>query len=146
MPTTPAHNDPHTGRLRTARTNYLSGLNHCKIQENGTATRPRGQRIREGRLEVPVVERKGSYMSFFDKAKSAAKSALNNDKVEQVTDKVLDKAEQVANDKLGPDKAEKVRNVRDKIDEQVGDEKRSDGPTTKGPDPDSPIQGDFDQK
>lgn len=84
-------------------------------------------------------------MSFFDKAKDVAKSALNNDKVEGVTDKVLTKAEQVANDKLGPDHAQKVRNVREKIDEQVGDEKRPAGPVTKGPDPDGPVQGDFDQ-
>lgn len=84
-------------------------------------------------------------MSFFDKAKDAAKGALKNDKVEEVTDKVLDKAEQMANDKLGPQHAKKVRNVRDKIDGQVGDEKRPDVPETKGPDPDSPIQGDFDQ-
>ncbi len=81
-------------------------------------------------------------MSFIDKAKDAARDALKSDKVEDVTDKVLDKAEQVASEKLGTEHAEKVRTVRDKIDEQLGDQ-NTDSPVHKGPDPDSPVQGDF---
>lgn len=57
-------------------------------------------------------------MGIFDKAKEA----LSSDKAEEVSDKVLDKGEKLAHDKLGKDKADKVSDVRDSIDDKIGNE------------------------
>ncbi|MDO5031626.1 antitoxin [Corynebacterium sp.] len=55
-------------------------------------------------------------MGIMDKAKDA----LNSDKGEEATDKVLDKGAEAAKGKLGEDKADKIDAARDKADEALG--------------------------
>lgn len=57
-------------------------------------------------------------MGIFDKAKEA----LNSEKAEEVSDKILDKGEEFAKSKLGDDKADQVTDVRNKIDDRIGNE------------------------
>ncbi|MDD7385378.1 MAG: Rv0909 family putative TA system antitoxin [Actinomycetaceae bacterium] len=57
-------------------------------------------------------------MGLVDKAKDA----LNSDKLEEASDSVLDKAEDLAKEHLDADKAKKVSELRDSVDEKLGNE------------------------
>lgn len=55
-------------------------------------------------------------MGIFDKAKKA----LNSDKGEEISDKVLDKASQFAKGALGEQHSGKIDSARKTIDEKLG--------------------------
>lgn len=57
-------------------------------------------------------------MGLLDKAKDA----LNSDQVEEVSDSILDKVEEVATEKLGAEHADKAKEIRDEVDNRIGNE------------------------
>lgn len=51
-----------------------------------------------------------------------AKDFLKSDQAEEKSDQVLDKAEELAKKALGDEKAGQINNVRNAIDEKIGNE------------------------
>lgn len=58
----------------------------------------------------------------FNDSKEKVSDALNSDAAENVTDKVLDGAAGVANKVTGGKFADKIDEVRDSVDEKLGNE------------------------
>lgn len=59
-------------------------------------------------------------MNIFDQAKAKANDLLNSDQGEKKSDEILDRVSDFAKSKLGEDKAAQIDNVRDAIDERMG--------------------------
>ncbi len=57
-------------------------------------------------------------MGLFD----GAKDFLHSDQAEEKSDRVLDKAEELAKNALGDEKAGQIANVRNAVDEKIGNE------------------------
>lgn len=69
-------------------------------------------------------------MGIFENAKNKANEFLSSDSGERKSDELLDKVADAAKRKLGADKADKIDQVRDAIDERIGNRDNTPGTGT----------------